>query len=201
MRRLADPQYLFLFDPPPSDEWVALDTETTGLDVRSDDIVSVGAVRIVGNRILTSERLEMLVQPRRPPSPDSVVIHRLRGRDLAAGLPVQEALGRLLRFVGSRPLVGYFLEFDVAMINRVLVPMLGVELPQPKIEVSALYHDYKFARLPPYAQQGNVTIDLSFARLMADLGLPVRGPHDAVNDAVMAALAFIKLRELAHAGG
>ncbi len=39
-------------------------------------------------------------------------------------------------------------------------------------------------------------IDLRFATLMSDLGLPVRDAHDAVNDAVMAALAFIKLRQL-----
>jgi DNA polymerase-3 subunit epsilon len=74
--------------------------------------------------------------------------------------------------------------------------MIGLGLPQEKIEVSALYHRYKFARLPPYAQQGNVTVDLSFTTLMADLDLPVRGLHEAVNDAVMAALAFVKLRQL-----
>ena len=39
--------------------------------------------------------------------------------------------------------------------------------------------------------------DLRFATLMDDLGLPRREAHDAVNDAVMAALAFIKLRHLA----
>jgi DNA polymerase-3 subunit epsilon len=73
---------------------------------------------------------------------------------------------------------------------------LGQGLPQPKIEVSSLYYDYKFKQLPGYQQQGNVNIDLRFATLMHDLKLPVREAHDAVNDAVMAALAFIKLRQL-----
>ena len=41
-----------------------------------------------------------------------------------------------------------------------------------------------------------MNIDLRFATLMQDLDLPQREAHDAVNDAVMAALAFIKLREL-----
>ena len=67
-------------------------------------------------------------------------------------------------------------------------------LPQPKIEVSALYYDYKFRQLPPHQQQGNGVIDLRFATLMDDLGLPLREAHDALNDAVMAALAFVKLR-------
>jgi DNA polymerase-3 subunit epsilon len=193
---LGDPSFRFMFAPPPDNEWVSLDCETTGLNVRSDEIISIGAVRIVGNRIMTSERLELLVRPERGVSADSVRIHRLRERDVANGLPIDEALKRLMHFIGSRPLVGYFLEFDVAMLNRALFPMLGQGLPQPKIEVSALYYDYKFRQLPPYAQQGSADIDLRFDTLMADLGLPVRDAHDALNDAVMAALAFIKLRQL-----
>ena len=54
-----------MYDPPPADEWVALDCETTGLDVRRDQIISIGAVRILGNRLMTSERLELLVRPER----------------------------------------------------------------------------------------------------------------------------------------
>jgi DNA polymerase-3 subunit epsilon len=164
--------------------------------VRTDEIISIGAVRIVGNRIMTSERLELLVRPERGVSAESVRIHRLRERDVAQGLPIDEAMKRLMYFIGSRPLVGYYLEFDVAMLNRAIWPMLGQGLPQPKIEVSALYYDHKFKQLPAYQQQANTSIDLRFSTLMADLGLPMREAHDALNDAVMAALAFIKLRQL-----
>jgi DNA polymerase-3 subunit epsilon len=193
---LGDPAFRFMFDAPPANEWVALDCETTGLNVRTDEIISIGAVRIVGNRIMTSERLELLVRPERGVSADSVPIHRLRERDVAQGLPIEEAMKRLMHFIGSRPLVGYYLEFDVAMLNRAIWSLLGQGLPQPKIEVSALYYDYKFKQLPAYQQQGNADIDLRFATLMQDLGLPLRDAHDALNDAVMAALAFIKLRQL-----
>lgn len=193
---LADTEFRFMFDQPPEQEWVALDCETTGLNVRTDEIISIGAVRIVGNRIMTSERLELLVRPQRGVSAESVRIHRLRERDLAEGLPIDEAMKQLMRFIGSRPLVGYFLEFDVAMLNRAIWPLLGLGLPQPKIEVSRLYYDYKFKRLPAYQQQDNADIDLRFVTLMNDLGLPQRDAHDALNDAIMAALAFIKLRQL-----
>ena len=193
---LGDPEFAYMFDPPPHDEWVALDCETTGLNTRSDEIISVGAVRIVGDRIMTSERLELLMRPEKGVSADSVRIHRLRERDLEDGLPKDEAMRRLMRFIGSRPLVGYYLEFDVAMLNRAIWPILGMGLPQPKIEVSALYHDYKFKQLPPYQQQANTGIDLRFDTLMRDLALPQRDAHDALNDAVMAAMAFIKLRRL-----
>ena len=106
---------------------------------------------------------------------------------------------QLIHFIGSRPLVGYYLEFDVAMINRAMKPLLGIRLPQKQIEVSALYYDYKFRQLPPYQQQDNADIDLRFNTLMEDLALPTRDAHDALNDAVMAALAFIKLKELGQA--
>lgn len=193
---LGDPTFRFMFDPPPDNEWIALDCETTGLNVRTDEIISIGAVRIVGQRIMTSERLELLVRPERGVSSESVRIHRLRERDVAQGLPIDEALKRLMHFIGSRPLVGYYLAFDVAMLNRALFPMLGQGLPQPKIEVSGLYYDYKFKQLQAHQRHENSSIDLRFITLMNELGLPLRDAHDAVNDAVMAALAFIKLQQL-----
>jgi len=153
-------------------------------------------VRIVGNTILGSQRLELIVRPERGVSRESVRIHRLREQDLSEGISAADAVKRLMHFIGSRPLVGYFLEFDLAMVNRVAKPLLGCHLPQTALEVSALYYDYKFRQLPPYQQHDNADIDLRFSTIMADLGLPVRDAHDAVNDAVMAALAFIKLRQL-----
>jgi DNA polymerase-3 subunit epsilon len=193
---LGDPAFRFMFDAPPENEWVSLDCETTGLNVNKDEIISIGAVRIVGNCIMTSERLELLVRPERGVSAESVRIHRLRERDVAQGLPIEEAMKQLMHFIGSRPLVGYYLEFDVAMLHKAIWPMLGQGLPQPKIEVSGMYYDYKFKQLPAYQRQGNVNIDLRFATLMQDLDLPTRDAHDAINDAVMAALAFVKLRQL-----
>jgi DNA polymerase-3 subunit epsilon len=195
-RRLRDPQWRFLFDPAPDGEWVALDCETTGLNTRTDEIISIGAVRIRQRRILTSQRLELLIRPEKEVSAESIRVHRLRQQDVADGLSAPEAMRQLLHFIGARPLVGYYLEFDVAMLNRAVKPLLGIGLPQPKIEVSQLYYDYKFRQLPPYKQHDQADIDLRFATIMADLGLPTRDAHDALNDAVMAALAFVRLRDL-----
>jgi DNA polymerase III subunit epsilon len=191
---LADPDFAFMYDAPPDGEWVTLDCETTGLDTHRDQIISIGAVRIVGNRLLTSQRLELLVRPERALKAESVRVHRLREQDVAHGVDPEQAMRRLLDFIGSRPLVGYFLEFDVAMLNREIWPLLGVRLPQPKIEVSALFYEYKNRQLPAHERGG--TIDLRFATMMNDLGLPLRDAHDALNDAVMAGLAFVKLRAL-----
>jgi len=196
LHHLADPRFAFMYDAPPDEEWITLDCETTGLDVRKDKIISIGAVRIVGKRLLTSQRLELLVRPERAIPADSVRVHRLRESDVAYGLAPEQAMRQLMDFIGSRPLVGYFLEFDVAMLNREIWPMLGVRLPQRKIEISAMYYDFKNRQLPTHQRGGD--IDLRFATIMKDLGLPLRDAHDAINDAVMAGLAFIKLRRLLH---
>ncbi len=191
---LADAHFSFMYDRPPQDEWIALDCETTGLDVHRDQIISIGAVRIAGNTLLTSQRLELLVRPERALKAASVRVHQLREQDVAMGIDPAQAMRQLLDFIGSRPLVGYFLEFDVAMLNREIWPLLGVRLPQPKIEVSAMYYDYKNRQLPAHERGG--MIDLRFATMMTDLGLPLRDAHNALNDAVMAGLAFVKLRGL-----
>jgi DNA polymerase-3 subunit epsilon len=194
-RRLADAQWQRLYDAPPPGEWVALDCETTGLDTRRDEILAIGAVRIVGQRVLTSEALSLRVRPQGAVPASSVRIHRLRTQDVAQGLLPEDAVRQLLHFIGSRPLVGYHLAFDVAMLDRVVLPMLGVRLPQPRIEVAALYHDWVQQRRRGLAREQPV--DLRFEALLAGLDLPLWPAHDALHDAVMAALAFIKLRHLA----
>ena len=192
---LGDQRFNFMWDPPPPDEWVALDCETTGLDVQRDEIVAIAAVRIVGNTVMTSERLDLLVKPeKRRVSPESVRVHHLREQDVAQGMDPTAAAMQLMRFIGSRPLVGYYLEFDLAMLHRVIWPILGMGLPQPRFEVSSMYYDYKMKRKRPH--EWDVPIDLRFATIMKDLDLPQRDAHNALNDAVMAALAFVKLMHL-----
>jgi DNA polymerase-3 subunit epsilon len=189
--RLKKPEYGFLFEPPPPDEWVSVDCETTGLDRQRDEIISIGAVKIRGSQILTSERLELVVKPSGIIKSESIRVHQLRHQDVQDGMEPQEAIVRFLQFAGSRPLVGYYLEFDVAMLNRLTRPLLGIPLPQPKIEVSGLYYDWKAPKT-----QGMQNVDLHFSTIMKELELPERSAHDAFNDALMAAMMFIKIRHL-----
>ena len=84
--------------------------------------------------------------------------------------------------------MGYYLEFDVAMINKYTSEMLGISLPNTKQEVSALYYDKKIRAIP----QGN--IDLRFDTIVEDLNLPKLQAHDALNDAVMTAMMYLKLK-------
>ena len=193
--RLRDPAFRFLFDEPPPDEAVAIDCETTGLDARRDDVVSVAAVPIHGRRILMSRRFEATVRPSARMKRESIKVHRLREGDVAGGRQIEDVLPELLRFIGPRPLIGYYLEFDLAMINRPLRRLIGIELPNARIEISGLYYERKYGDAPPGAQ-----VDLRFAAMVADLGLPALDQHDASSDALMAAMMYVRLVDLKQRG-
>jgi DNA polymerase-3 subunit epsilon len=192
---LRDPEYRFLFEPPPPREAVSIDCETTGLNRRKDDIVAIAAVKIRGNRILASERFVSRVKPSVRLNPDAIKVHGLREQDVAAERTMTEVLPDLLRFIGSRPLVGFYLEFDVAMLNKHVYRMLGIELPNEQIEVSGTYYQRKYGDAPPGAE-----VDLRFVSILADLGLPVLDQHDAYSDALMTAMMHLALEDLKARG-
>ncbi len=196
LRHLSQPEYGFLFDPEPENEWVSLACATTGHDQLHDRVLSLCAVRVCGNRVLSSDRLELLLRPGGPVPAEALRRHRLREQDLAQGLLASDAAERLLRFVGSRPLLGYYLEFDVAMLDQIVKPLIGIGLPQQQLEVSSLYYDWRLKQLPPYQQDG-VYVDLRYSSMLQALDLPERGSPDPLDRAVLTALAFIKLRQLA----
>lgn len=189
---LGDHDYKFLFEPGPPGEVVSLDCETTGLDPRRDEVVAVAAVLIRGNRILTSHRFEALVRPEDSQAgAESIKVHRLRQRDVADAQPMRRVLPDLLRFIGGRPLVGYYIDFDVRMLDKYAMHLIETKLPNRQIEVSALYYDRKYQGMPP----GSL-FDLRFASILADLGIPLLTAHDALNDAIMAGMAYLALRDM-----
>ena len=169
------------------DEYVVFDTETTGLNPKKDEILSIGAVKIKGNKILTDNMLSLYLKPSKEVNIQSIKIHQIRNIDLENALEPHDGIEQFLDFIGPLPLVGYYLGFDVAMINRYIKPWLGIKLPNKQIEVSNIYHDKKIKAIP-----GEV-IDLRFDTIMKELNLPVFGKHDAINDALMTAMIFVKL--------
>ena len=189
-KKLKDETYAFLFDEAWEDEVVVFDTETTGLNPKKDEILSIGAVIVKGNKILTSEKFELFVKPTKAINEESIKIHRIRNIDLENGLQAKEAIEQFLHFIGSRPLVGYYIDFDVKMVNKYVKSLLGITLPNKTIEVSGIYHDKKIKFIP------DGTIDLRFDVMMKDLGLPIFGKHDALNDAVMTAMMYVKLQNI-----
>jgi len=184
---LSDERFAFLFDDRQSDEVVVFDCETTGLKPKIDDIISIGAVKIKGNKILTNEAIHIFVKQEKQINHESITIHQIRHCDLDEAVSIEKAIEQFLYYIGNRKLVGYYLEFDVAMINKYIKPMFGIKLPNKQEEISAIYYDKKIAKIP----QGH--IDLRFDTILEDLSLPKLQAHDALNDSVMTAMMYLKL--------
>jgi DNA polymerase-3 subunit epsilon len=192
---ISDQSYRFMFKGGPADEVVAIDCETTGLKVRTDDVIAIAAIKIRGNRILASEHFEAVAHPDSDMRAEAIKVHRLRQSDVEQAPIIWKVIPRLLHFIGGRPLVGYYVDFDIAMLNKYILPLVGIELPNKRIEVSKLYYERKYGDAPP-----NTEIDLSFAAIQRDLGIPALAQHDAFNDALMTAMMFVELRDLAERG-
>ena len=192
-KKLTDKKYLYLYDNPPHDEYVCLDCETTGLNPRKDEILSIGAVIIKKNKILMRKTLNIFVKPSKNVTKESIKIHQIRPIDLENAIDPKDAILELLEFIGNRPIVGYYIKFDVAIISKYTKRYIGVSLPNLQVEVSSMYFkskkrssDYEF-------------VDLKFDTIMKELEIPELGKHDALNDAIMTSMIFLKLRDLAPA--
>jgi DNA polymerase-3 subunit epsilon len=192
---LADRNYAYLFKPDRTGEVVSLDCETTGLDPLADDVISIAAIKIRGSRILTSEAFQAVIRPGAPMDASAIKVHQLREQDVARGRTMREVLPDLLRFIGSRPLVGYWIAFDVRMLNKYLFSRLNIHLPNRQIDVSELYYARKYATAPP-----GTRIDLRYASILADLKLPALAQHDAFTAAVGAAEIYLVLEDLRRRG-
>jgi DNA polymerase-3 subunit epsilon len=192
---LRDRAYAFLFRDQETDEAVSLDCETTGFDPWVDEIVSVAAVPIRGARVLASRSYRALVRPKSAVDARSIRVHQLREVDLEGARPMSEVLPELLRFIGARPVVGYWIGFDVRMLDKYLIEMLNIHLPNRQVDISRLYYRRKYGNAPP-----GTRVDLSFAAMRRDLGVPALPQHDAFNDALSAALMYVMLKDMAARG-
>ena len=192
---LADQRYAFLFKPDTSGELISLDCETTGFNALADDVISIAAVKIRGRRILASAAFRAVIRPGAPMEASAIKVHQLREQDVARGRTVREVLPEFLHFIGSRPLVGYWIAFDVKMLNKYLFSLLNIHLPNRQIDVSKLYYDRKYGSAPP-----GTRIDLRYAAILADLQLRPRAQHDAFEDALGAAESYLILEDMRERG-
>lgn len=186
-RRQAHGDYAWLFYPYTGDELVAVACRSTGQDPRTAELLSLAAVRLRGDRVLTSDSLELHL--RRPASLDAETLRLcgLRRVDLAGGERLEQGLSRLLDFVGNRPLIGWHLDHDLAILNRELRARFGFDLPNARIDVA---QEYLRQRRRSHLELGRQP---GFEQAAEGLGLPMMGQHTALGNAVTTALMHLRL--------
>ena len=189
-RALKEKQYEKLFEPYCGTELVVLDTETTGLDPKKDEILSIGAVIIRDNKILMNQSFECFIKPSASISQESIKIHHIRECDLAHAIEAEDAIRQFLDFIKNRPIVGYYIDFDHKILSKYTKRIIGSTLPHPTIELSSMYYK-RYRKSSSYE-----FVDLKFDTIMNALELPFLGKHDALNDAIMSAMMYLKLQTM-----
>ena len=178
-----------MFEPPIKDQWVAIDCEMTGLNPRKHHLLSVAAIHINGDTIDTGNGLHLVCRPPVMPDRDTIIIHGLRSADVAQGLSYDEMLSILLPFISNRPIVGFCPQLDIAFLNPLIKQYMGTTLPNEVLDVRRLYSQRMGERDPntPKASQ-------QLSKILAHYNIPEFGSHDAYNDALMTAMAFLHVR-------
>jgi len=134
---------------------VAVDTETTGLDVARDRVVEIAGLRVGGGRGAGDGHFAALVNPGVPIPPPSTAIHGITDADVAEAESFAQVMPAFAAWVGRSVVVGYSLGFDLAILKaeharhglawfpprcidvRHLVQLVAPDLPNQSLELVA----------------------------------------------------------------
>ncbi len=156
-----------------SASFAVVDVETTGLDLRRDEVVSIGVVPMVGARI-TADRWRQVVRPSGPISVEAIKIHALTPAEVEAAPTLADVLPEVAERLRGKILVAHAAWVERSFLDRALAAS-GERLPDGVVDTAAL------ARA--LGLHASVSHEPDLEALAAELDLPVHTPHDALGDA------------------
>jgi len=165
--------------------YTVFDTETTGLEPSAgDEIIQVGAVRIVNGRMLRHENMDQIIDPRRPLRPEGIPIHGIT-EEMVRGQPtIAEILPQFHAFCAGTVLVAHNAAFDMRFL-QMKEESLGIRFTQPLLDtllLSAVIHpNQESHKLEAIAER---------------LGITIIGRHTALGDAIVTADVFLRILPL-----
>ena len=169
--------------------YTVFDTETTGLTPGIDEIVSIGALRIVNGRLLRQEVFEQLVDPRRAVPVTASAIHGITD-EMVRGQPVIEGvLPRFFEFADGTVLIGHNLAFDLRMFQEKEAETnirFGNAVLDTLLLSAVLHPDEESHSLEAIAER---------------LGVKALGRHTALGDAIMTGEVFLRMVPMLEARG
>ncbi len=165
--------------------YTVFDTETTGLNPsEGDEIIAIGAIRLVNGRLLRHEAMEQLIDPRRSVSQQSVRIHGI-SPDMLQGQPtIEQVLPIFYQFAEDTVLVAHNAAFDMRFL-QLKETQTGIKFIQPVLDtllLSVVVHP-------------SLT-DHSLEAIAQRLGVNIIGRHTALGDAIVTGEIFLKLISL-----
>jgi len=162
-------------------DFVVFDVETTGLELsRGDEVVSIGAVRVVNGRVLPMETFERLVNPGRPIPAESVRFHGVTDADVRDKPPLSIVLPQFHRFAADAVLVAHNAAFDMTAIGRGAAAC-GLAFDHPVLDTLLIS-----AWLDPEET------DHSLDGIAARMGIEITARHNALGDALTEAAILVR---------
>jgi DNA polymerase III epsilon subunit family exonuclease len=162
--------------------YVALDLETTGLDISTDSIVEIGAVRF--NRKEVLDRHHTLVNPGRTLPRAVKALTGITDEELSGAPPIAVVAGELEAFLGGCEIVGHNITgFDLPVLTNAGISYDGAAHDTNDLANLVL------PGLPEY----------SLAGLCRDLKITNETPHRALSDAEASMGLFLHLQAKALA--
>jgi DNA polymerase-3 subunit epsilon len=162
--------------------YTVFDTETTGLDPSlGDEIIQIGATRIVNGKLLQHETFDQLVDPRRAISEASIAIHGIRPEMLAGQPTIEEVLPAFHAFARDTVLVAHNAAFDMRFL-QLKQALTGIRFEHPVLDTLLLS-----AWLHPNQESH------ALEAIAMRLGVDASGRHAALPDAMLTAAVFLKL--------
>ena len=161
---------------------VALDLETTGLDVANDRIVQIGAVPMRGPVLLHEPRIDTHVDPGVRISAVSARIHGITDSEVAGAPKLAELIDSLAEMLAGRVVVGQNIRFDLAVLRHEAARAGVPWHDPPALDV---------AHLAGALDRG--LVDLGLESLATRFGVTIEARHDAVGDSLAAAEIFAAL--------
>ncbi len=171
--------------------FVVFDTETTGLLPHKDEVVQIGAVRVLRGRIIQGESLNTLVDPGIPIPAASTKVHKV-SNEMVQGAPKIDEAGRAFhQFSQDSVIVAHNAPFDMAFLRRHAGAM-GVSWDHPILDtvlVSAVV----------FGASETHTLDALCDRL--EVTIPEELRHTALGDAQATAEVLCKMLPMLQARG
>ncbi|WP_338068774.1 3'-5' exonuclease [Aliiroseovarius marinus] len=171
--------------------YVVFDTETTGLLPHKDEIVQIGAVRVVNEKIVPGEVVDQLVDPEMPIPPASTKVHHVSDMMVAGKPTIREAGKSFHDFARGAVLVAHNAPFDMAFLRR-HAEDCGVEWTHPILDTVLL-------SAVLYGTTEVHTLDALCDRL--GVVIPPELRHTALGDAQATAEVLCKMLAMLHSKG
>jgi DNA polymerase-3 subunit epsilon len=162
-------------------EFLCLDVETTGVEARTAEMLSIGWVLVCRARVEMETAESCIV---RPPGEvgESATVHGLTDTLCEAGEDVRTVLQRLLEVLTGRVLVVHYAGLDKALLDRLCRQYFGAPLLVPVVDTLALERRARSRRHHLDERQS-----LRLSALRRAYNLPHYSQHDALADAIATA--------------